>query len=214
MSIPVSSTGTIGATDQPVATPPRVRTVDERLTLVAVRMLILAGTFGFAAWFFAQAFLQIVNENNKWLPVTLQRPLAAGTLQIIVMVASWLVYLWAQYGALRSGNFRWLNRALWLSGVLGLIALGIQVNILHNPGFTLQDGGYASVFVGMEGVITALLLFSLIVLFGLANRARLGLFQETGVAIEGFGEWWMWLTGISAFAYANLYVVPFLHLAN
>jgi hypothetical protein len=59
-----------------------------------------------------------------------------------------------------------------------------------------------------------LLLVSLIVLLGLANRARLGLFTTSALAVEAFGEWWMWLTGISAFAYATLYVAPFVHLAD
>jgi Cytochrome c oxidase subunit III len=190
------------------------RTLDERLTMLAVRMLIVACSFGWIAWFFAQIFLQITNSNNLWLPTTLKRPLGMGVIEAVLIVASWLAYLFGHYGGLYRRKNETLTLSLFLAAVLSVVAIITHVLVLHSPGFLLQDGGYASVFVGMEGVYTTFLIFSTIVLFGLANRARLGLLGASGIAVDACFEYWTWQMLIGVFVFFGLYVIPFIHLAD
>ena len=48
-----------------------------------------------------------------------------------------------------------------------------------------------------------------LILFGVANRARLGLFRESGVAVEAFGEFVGWMSAIALLNFLALYVQPF-----
>jgi hypothetical protein len=186
------------------------RTLDDRLTLLAMRMTYIALTFFVVCFYFALTYLQIVNEHGLWKPSTLHQPnLALGITEMALVLIGGVVYFAGQWLGLYRRNFSRLQIGLWVAALLGFISIILHVAELHTPGFSLQDGGYASVFVGAEGVYTVLLIVAVLVLVGLANRARLGLFRQSGIAIEAFGEFWGWMAAIALLNFLALYVQPF-----
>lgn len=190
------------------------RSLDDRLTLIVVRMTYIAFSFGVGCFYFAQMYLQIENENGLWKPSTVHRPsLPFGIVEVALVLLSGLVYFWGQWGGLYRRKFNILNIGLWVAALLGVIAVILHIVELHKPGFSLQAGGYASVFIGAEGVYTTLLIVSVVVLLGIANRSRLGFFQQSGIAVEAFGEFWGWMAAIALLNFMALYVQPFFPIA-
>jgi len=192
------------------ATVGRIRTLDDRLSLVGIRMILVALSFFFACFYFALTYLQLVNSNNLWRPSSLQHPaFILGFAEMALILLGGLVYFGAQVRGLYKGNYGLLTMGLLVTAVLSLISVILHVGELHNPGFTLQDGGYASVFIGLEGVYTFFLVITTVVLFGLANRSRLGRFRQSGIAVDTFGEFWGWMSAIALLNFMALYVQPF-----
>jgi heme/copper-type cytochrome/quinol oxidase subunit 3 len=187
-----------------------VRSVDERLTLLLSRMTYVALSFFFAAFYFGLFYLQLVNQNSLWLPKGVTHPATAlGVAEVCLVLAAGLVYFWGQWAGLYERKFERLQAGLWVAALLCVAAFGLHVGELHNPGFSLQSGGYVSVFIALEGTFTVLLFFVTLVLIGMANRARLGLFRSSGIAVEAFGEFLGWFSAIALLNFFALYVQPF-----
>lgn len=187
-----------------------VRSLDDRLTVLAVRMALASFAFFFACFYFAQAYLQIVNENNHWLPPGINHPATAlGVAEVALVLLAGLMYFWGQWAGLYRRNFRDLTTGMWLAALLLVASVVLHIGELHNPGFSLQAGGYVSVFIAMEGTFTVVLIITTIVALGMANRARLGLFRQSGIAVEGFGEFLGFMSAIALLNFLALYVQPF-----
>jgi hypothetical protein len=187
-----------------------VQNVDHRLTLLMVRMTMVSLSFFFACFYFAQIYLQLLNQNNLWLPKGINHPASAyGVIETGCLLLAGLIYFWGQWAGLYRGELARLRLALWAGFLLTVISFAVHIIELHNSGFSLQGGGYVSVFVATEGTFTALLFFSCLAFFGMANRARLGLFNRGGIAVEAFGEYYGWLSAIALINFLALYVQPF-----
>ncbi len=187
-----------------------VRRLDDRLVLLLARMTIAAFAFFFACFYFAQVYLQIVNENGQWLPAGVNHPpLWIGISEVVLILAAGLVYFWGQWAGLYQRAFNRLNLGRWGAALLTLASFGIHVYEIHAPGFSLQGGGYVSVFIALEGTFTVLMAITFFVLLGMANRSRLGLFRESGVAVEAFGEYFGFFSAIALMNFLALYVQPF-----
>jgi Cytochrome c oxidase subunit III len=209
------NTGLEAAADHVSSTGARtVVTLDHRLTLLAVRMTYVSLSFFFACFYFAQFYLQTINQNNLWLPRGVNHPSSVyGVLETGCILLAGLVYFWAQWAGLYKRIFSRLTMGLWAAAGLCVVSVVVHVLELHNPGFSLQAGGYASVFIATEGTFTFLLVITTILLLGFANRARLGLFRESGVAVEAFGEYFGWFSAIALISFLALYVQPFFPIA-
>lgn len=194
------------------ASPPR--SLDNHLTLTSVRMVYIAGSFFFAAFYFGLVYLQIINVNNMWLPHGIDHPPTwMGVSEVALVLAAGSIYFWGQYFGLQIRNFARLNLALWVAALLTIIACVIHIIELHAPGFSLQGGAYVSLFIAIEGVFTVFLIVTALVLLGVANRARLGLFNQNGISVAAFGEWYGWIAGVALFNFLALYVQPFFPIA-
>jgi hypothetical protein len=188
--------------------------LDDRLTLLGARMTIVALSFFFACFYFAQIYLQLVNENGKWLPQGVTHPSwTLGILEMGLVLGAGIVYFGAQWLGLYQRNFRRLSLGLMVATVLMVASCILHIAELHNPGFSLQGGGYVSVFIALEGTFTVFLILTTIVLFGMANRARAGLFGRSAVAVEAFGEYLGWVAAIALMNFLVLYVQPFFQTA-
>lgn len=196
------------------ATAPLARSLDHRLTLTSVRMLYISMSFFFASFYFGLIYLQIVNENNMWLPHGVDHPPTwMGVAETGLVLLAGVAYFWGQWFGLYQRKFERLNLGLWLAAILTIIAVIIHVIELHIPGFSLQSGGYVSLFIAIEGVYTFFLAVTAIVLLGVANRARLGLFNQNGISVAAFGEFFGWMAGVALFNFLALYVQPFFPIA-
>jgi hypothetical protein len=192
-----------------------VRTLDDRLTILAVRMMYVALSFFFACFYFALVYLQLTNENGMWLPSGVTHPATAlGVAEVVLVLGAGIVYFWGQWAGLYRRAFGRMQIALWAAAHMIVAAVVLHIGELHNPGFSLQGGGYVSVFIALEGVFTGLLTLTALVLLGLANRARLGRFRQSGVAVEAFGEFFGWLSAIALMNFLALYVQPFFPTAG
>lgn len=192
-----------------------VRSQDDRLTLLSVRMTYIAFSFFFACFYFAQVYLQLLNSNGLWLPAGVNHPSKfLGVGEVVLVLLAGLAYFWGQYGGLYLQKARQLQLGLWLAGALSIVAVIFHIVELHQPGFSLQGGGYVSVFIALEGTFTVVLIIATVVLLGIANRARLGLFSRSGVAVEAFGEFYGWLSAIALLNFLALYVQPFFPIAG
>lgn len=175
------------------------------------RMLIASGSFFFASFFFAFAMLHIFDNNQMWLPNRVTHPpMGLGVASVALLVAAGLVYIRGQMG-LQRGEQATFTGAAGLALALGLAAAICYAFTLKNLGFSLQDGGYASVFFGLTVVYLIGLVSTLVFLLGLVNRSRLGLYaRDRRTAVDAFAEFWGWYIFIGVAAYLVLYVVPFL----
>lgn len=187
-----------------------IRSHDDRLTLLATRMVYASLTVFFLTFYFADMYLQILNQNGLWLPAGVNHPATAyGVIETGLIVLAWLIYFATQWLGLYQRKFDRLTVGLWIAAALTVISVIVHVKEVQAPGFSLQAGGYASVFIAIEGTFTAVLAVTAIVLLGVANRSRLGLFRGSGVAVEAFGEYFAWLTAVAVFNFMLLYVQPF-----
>jgi hypothetical protein len=192
----------------------RPRSLDDRLSLTSIRMFYIAASFFFASFYFGLVYLQIVNENNMWLPHGVDHPPTwMGVSEMALIQIAGLAYFWGQWGGMYQRKFGRLTLGLWIAAILTIVAIVIHVIELHSPGFSLQSGAYVSIFTVVEGVYTVFLVGTAVVLLGVANRARLGLFNENGTGVEAFGEFFGWMAGVALFNFLALYVQPFFPIA-
>lgn len=197
-----------------VSITPRSRSLDDRLSLNSVRMFYVSTSFFFAAFYFGLVYLQIVNENNMWLPHGVDHPPTwMGVAEVGLIMVAGLAYFWGQWLGMYRQEFGRLKLGLWIAAILTIIAIIIHVMELHSPGFSLQSGGYVSLFIAIEGVYTVFLIGTAIVLLGIANRATRGLFNENGIAVDAFGEFFGWMAAVALFNFLALYVQPFFPIA-
>lgn len=191
-----------------------IRTRDDQLTLLATRMTMVALSFFFACFYFALVYLQLVDENGLWLPHGINHPPTwMGATEVVFILVAGLIYFWGQWAGLYQNNLSRLSLALWVVAALNVLAVIVHIIELHAPGFSLQGGGYVSCFIALEGVFTGLLVIVTLVSLGMANRARLGLFRESGIAVEAFGEFYGWLSAVALINFLALYVQPFFPIA-
>ncbi|HZU14013.1 MAG TPA: hypothetical protein VFB58_14320 [Chloroflexota bacterium] len=193
---------------------PVPRSLDDRLTLLSVRMFYIAGSFFFASFYFGLVYLQIMNLNNMWLPHGIDHPPAwIGVSEVVLVLLAGSAYFVGQWFGMYRGNFSLLRLMLWVASLLTVVAVIIHIYELHNPGFSLQGGGYVSLFIAIETVFTIFLVVTALVLIGVAIRAQKGLFSRNGIAVAGFGEYFGWLAGVALFNFLALYVQPFFPIA-
>lgn len=192
-----------------------IRSHDDRLTLLATRMVYASLTVFFLSFYFADMYLQILNQNGLWLPAGINHPsVAYGIIETGLIVLAGLIYFASQWLGLYRRDFGRLTTGLWIAAVLTVISVLVHIKEVQTPGFSLQGGGYVSVFIAIEGTFTLVLAVTALVLLGVANRARLRLFDRSGVAVEAFGEYLWWIMAIAVFNFLLLYVQPFFPIAG
>lgn len=191
------------------------RTLDNRLSVLSARMLYISGSFFFASFYFGLVYLQIVNENNMWLPKGVNHPPTwVGVSEMALVLIAGTAYFWGQWFGLYRRKLQTLTIGLWVAAVLSVVSVVIHVIELHKPGFSLQSGGYVSLFITIEGVFTVVLAVTTLALIGFAIRASRGLFGDgAGAGVEAFGEWYGWISAIALFNFLALYVQPFFPIA-
>lgn len=189
------------------------QTIDDRLALVMVRMVIVSLMFLGACFVFGQIFLQIVNSNNMWKPASLHQPaLWVGITETVLVVGGWICLFSGQLAGVYNRNWSRLTVGAGLAVLLALVSFGFHIYELHSPGFHLQSA-YAGIFIVTEAIYTCLLAAAIIVLIGITNRARLKLFTTSGVAVEATSEFFGFVAAVGVFNFLMLYIQPFFHSA-
>jgi heme/copper-type cytochrome/quinol oxidase subunit 3 len=182
--------------------------VDARLTRVGMRLFVGADVFFFAAFFFAFFYLRALNNDYSWLPAGTTHPTRAiGALIVVLLVACAGLYL---LGARSAGTSPAMARLLfWLALLAGVLFVALQLYEFRHLGFDPKiGGGYPSVFVGLKGGMLIQVVGSLIWLATHIAQAKPA--GDTNVRPESaarFGNFLLFLAGISLIAYLTLYFV-------
>jgi heme/copper-type cytochrome/quinol oxidase subunit 3 len=187
--------------------------VTDRLTRLLCRMLIVSGSIYYFAFFAAYATLHVANGNGMWLPKGVTHPnMGLGIAAVVLLGAGGLFYLWGKI-RLQRGLSGYTGSAL----LGGLLATGSAICYgltLRHMGFNFQSGGYASCFFGLTAVNLLITVLAGFFFLGIANRSRLGLYSKQQlVTVDAFGEFFLWISAVSAFSFFLLYIIPFLIVA-
>ena len=191
-----------------VAAPEWAPDVDARVARVGMRIFLGADVFFFAAFLFAFFYLRGMNNNYAWLPAGTTHPTRAiGALIVLLLVLCAACYvLGARTVAKTPADSRFL---FWLALASGVLCCVVQLYEFRNLGFDPQlGGGYPSLFVGLKGVLMAQVVGSLLWLGSHIAQAK-----PTGDSVARpasavlFGNFLIFLSGVSVVAYLVLYFV-------
>jgi len=191
-----------------VAAPEWATEVDARVARVGMRIFLGADVFFFAAFLFAFFYLRGMNNNYAWLPAGTTHPTRAiGALIVLLLVLCAACYvLGARTVAKTPAASRFL---FWLALASGVLCCVVQLYEFRNLGFDPQlGGGYPSLFVGLKGVLMAQVVGSLLWLGSHIAQAK-----PTGDSVARpasavlFGNFLIFLSGVSVVAYLVLYFV-------
>lgn len=189
--------------------------LNQKLTINLSRLMMASTFFFITPWFVAFAMLSTLNNNQMWLPKGVTHPsMGLGIAAVVLLVVSGLAYAWGSVG-LKAGSQEQLSRGAGLALLLALGAALCYALTLKNMGFSFQSGGYANVFFGLTTVYEILLVGLCVFLFGIANRARAGLYTaERMGAVTALTEFWWFYTVLGIMSFLLLYVVPFVNIES
>ena len=129
--------------------PPSSQTLNLRL---GARLLAAADVFVFVGFLFAYLYLRSINAHGLWHPPHTSPSVALGSVTLVAMVGSALAVLYA-LRVLRSDHDDAWRAAAGVGLGLCVVALGVQLWQLFDPGFSPSSGGgFGSVFVGFTAV--------------------------------------------------------------
>ena len=120
---------------------------------VASQLWASATVFFFFAFLFAYFYLRSLNSQGLWHPHNVKAPVGFGTAITACVVLSALASgsCRAPPARRRRGHLA-LGRGWWRS-LLGLAAVVLQVVEWTTIGFGPTEGGFASVFLGLDGAV-------------------------------------------------------------
>ncbi len=131
--------------------------------------IVLSGLGGFLFAFF---YLRSVNAYGEWYPSTLTPPKAWEGATIMGLVVLSAIVQLIGFQMIKGGKKSAWVAAGALALLLGLAAAGLQIYQLVSLPFLPGGAGFASVFVGTQPVMIALILATMIWLEILVVRAR------------------------------------------
>jgi heme/copper-type cytochrome/quinol oxidase subunit 3 len=180
--------------------------VDARVSGVGMWIFIGANAMLFVAFFFAYFYLRSLNNGNDWMPAWVVHPnrRIAGIMVLLLVAGAALVWLGSRSVAKTPGSAR---RLLWLALLAVALYIGFQVYEFKHLGFDPQfGGGYASVFVGLKGVLFAEVFVAMIWLGTLIAQATpTGDATARPASAAAFGNFMVMLAGVAVVAYLVLY---------
>jgi heme/copper-type cytochrome/quinol oxidase subunit 3 len=136
------------------------------------RLAIGALSFLFGAFAFAYFYLQSANSHQMWMPAGVTLPKMWQGLTIMLLVVISAVIQTAGLQQIKAGKKGpWAISAL-IALVLGLAAVGMEIDQLVKLSFQPGSDGFASVFTGFYPVALTIWLSAMIWLEILFMRAR------------------------------------------
>lgn len=180
----------------------------ERTTLLlGVRLFILSEVMLFGAFFTAYFVLRF--QAPRWPPQgDVERPeLLLVGFNTLLLMASSVTMQWATRRIAR-GDAHGLRRGLAATLLLGAAFLVIQGYEFATNGFGFADGVFGSTFYALTGFHGAHVLAGILIIGAVANRARLGLVDESHhTALEAAGLYWHFVDAVWVFLFVTVYVL-------
>jgi heme/copper-type cytochrome/quinol oxidase subunit 3 len=166
---------------------------------MGVVLLIVADVAFVLCLMFTYLYLRFLNVKGLWLPDEIT-PAPSGPTWVVVsvLVGGAVVFAWGARSlrASRPGPF---GIASWVAVAAALVALAIQMQQLFGFNFALQENGrylsaYSSSMVALAGANAFHIMLTAFIAIGIANRARLGRYENP----ESWQPrivtyWWSWV---------------------
>jgi heme/copper-type cytochrome/quinol oxidase subunit 3 len=180
--------------------------VDAGLTRVGMWMFMGADALFFVAFFFAFFYLKALNNDHWWMSQWVFHPRRNGGAIIVALlvVSAVLVFLGARSVAKTPASARMF---FWLALLAGVLCVGFQIHEFKTLPFDpTLGGGYASVFVGLKGVLMVQIVGALIWLGTHIHQANpTGDSTARPASAVAFGYFMIFLAGVSLASYLVLY---------
>lgn len=174
------------------------------LVLLGAEIMLFSGLIG--------AFLVFRVGNVTWPPpshIGIELPRAVTGINTVLLLLSGYTMLQARR-AIQRDNLKQLRNWLLITGMLGLLFLGVQgsewVQLIRN-GLTLQSGVYGGIFYVLIGCHAAHVLSAVIWLFivlGMATAGRFSAARYTGV--DTCTIYWVFVVALWPILYVLVYL--------
>lgn len=166
---------------------------------MGVVLLIVADIAFVLCLMFTYIYLRFLNANGLWLPDEIT-PAPSGPTWVVVAVlfVGAVVFAWGSR-SLRSSRPGLFGVASWVAVVAAIVALVLQIQQLSGFNFALQDNGrflsaYSSSMVALAGANAFHIILTVFISIGIANRARLGRYEDpTSWQPRIATYWWAWV---------------------
>lgn len=185
--------------------PPSSQTLNLRL---GARLLAAADVFVFVGFLFAYLYLRSINAHGLWHPPHTSPSVALGSVTLVAMVGSALAVLYA-LRVLRSDHDDAWRAAAGVGLGLCVVALGVQLWQLFDPGFSPSSGGgFGSVFVGFTAVLVAHLVGATYWLetIVVGGRKHADAPELTVAAVGAYATFGLFLAGVEVVAFILFYL--------
>ena len=172
-----------------------------------IAMLILTEAVFFACLLSAYFFLR--SNNPVWPPNTIDLPeIVLPLAATVVLVSSSVVLIWAER-RLKGGQLGLFKAGLFVTILLGVIFLGIQVYEYTELEFTPQSGAYGALFYTITGLHGLHVLVGVISLTVMLLWALLGYFtSKRHLSFSNISLYWHFVDGVWLFVWTSLYLSP------
>lgn len=176
--------------------PPAVVGSRDRMGVI---LLIVADIAFVLCLVFTYLYLRFLNVDGLWLPEEIT-PAPSGPTWVIVLVllVGAVVFAWGVRG-LRAGRHGMFQTTCWIAVIAAVVALVLQVQQMQGFNFALQENGrflsaYSSSMVALAGANTFHIILTTFIAIGVANRARLGRYEDPDAWQPRIASyWWAWV---------------------
>jgi len=165
-----------------------------------VALLIVADIAFVFSLVFTYTYLRFLNTEGAWMPEGMVAAAPGETWLVTGAMILGLVVFALGARDLKAGKQSKFRRAAWIALVLSIIALVLQIQQMRNFNFSLGEkgyfaGSYSSSMMTLAGANAFHLTLTAIITLGMANRARLGKYNEpTSWQPRLATYWWLWVT--------------------
>jgi heme/copper-type cytochrome/quinol oxidase subunit 3 len=166
---------------------------------MGVVLLIVADIAFVLCLMFTYLYLRFLNVNGLWLPDEIT-PAPSGPTWVVVVVLfiGAVAFAWGvrSLRASRPGPFA---VGSWVAVVAAIVALVVQIQQLFGFNFALQENGrylsaYSSSMVALAGANAFHIMLTAFIAIGIANRARLGRYEDPESWQPRIATyWWTWV---------------------
>jgi heme/copper-type cytochrome/quinol oxidase subunit 3 len=176
--------------------PPAVAGSRDRMGVV---LLIVADIAFVLCLMFTYLYLRFLNVKGLWLPDEIT-PAPSGPTWVVVVVLfiGAVAFAWGARSlrAARPGPFA---VGSWVAVAASIVALVVQIQQLFGFNFALQENGrylsaYSSSMVALAGANAFHIMLTAFIAIGIANRTRLGRYEDPESWQPRIATyWWTWV---------------------
>jgi cytochrome c oxidase subunit 3 len=171
-------------------------------------LFIISEIMIFGAFFTAYFFIRFVAVGHHWFPFGDNKlPVPIAGVNTCILLSSSLTIHWAQT-SIKNGNRNGLKAGMFLTSLLGLTFLCIQINEYVHIGFSPSNHAQGTIFYGLTGLHGAHVFVGLSLLVMVTIRSFRGHFSaEHHHGVEVPGIYWHFVDVMWVVVYTTVYIL-------
>jgi cytochrome c oxidase subunit 3 len=176
--------------------------------LLGMMLFIISEIMVFGAFFTAYFFIRFVAVGHHWFPFGDNKlPVPIAGVNTCILLSSSLTIHWAQT-SIKNGNRNGLKAGMFLTSLLGLTFLCIQINEYVHIGFSPANHAQGTIFYGLTGLHGAHVFVGLSLLVMVTIRSFRGHFSaEHHHGVEVPGIYWHFVDVMWVVVYTTVYIL-------